>query len=271
MPDVFWPIFKRNRHLLDGLAVIGAGVLQDWADKICCADVTVLVVRHTFNPKLDFNPHLHILVSTVGLHRTGRELIWDIRFSLDGIREWWRRDLLDYLTMALKDGQLASELASPKLMQLFEKHRDMWWSVKVDYFRTKDAFLNYISRYLRRPPLAEYRLLSSNGREVSFSAKDKRLGQRVTITYSNDEFINRLSAQVPERYEHGVRYFGLLAPRSIAKRYEVFLALLGQSRPPRPRRFCWADSVHRTFGQNPLLDSDGKRMYWIGRIPPGQT
>ena len=31
MPDVLWPLFRRNRHLLHDLPVLGAQVLQQWA------------------------------------------------------------------------------------------------------------------------------------------------------------------------------------------------------------------------------------------------
>jgi hypothetical protein len=179
----------------------------------------------------------------------------------------WRHTLLDYLTMALEAGQLSSELSRPELMKLL-LNRDRWWSSKVDYYKSKDAFLLYIARYLRRPPLAEYRLLPSGDQEVRFLTKDKKLRRTVTTVYTVREFITHLADQVPDRYRHGVRYFGLLAPHSISKSYEVFLALLGQRRQPRPRRIRWAESIQRTFGRDPLLDSNGQRMHWVGRIPP---
>ncbi len=271
MHSDFWPIFQQNRHLLDDLPAIGAGVLQDWAEEKYGAHVTILVVRHTFGSHLNFNAHLHILVSTVGLHKTGRSLVEDILFPRDAVMRIWRHTLLDYLTMALEAGQLSAHLPQPELTKLFEEHRDRWWSAKVDYFNSKDAFLRYISRYLRRPPLAEYRLISSdNDQEVRFLTKDKKLRRRVVTTCTAREFIARLADQVPDRHRHGVRYFGLLAPRSIGRSYEVFLALLGQRRPPRPRRIRWAASIRQTFGQDPLLDSNGQRMHWVGRVSPGQ-
>jgi hypothetical protein len=218
---------------------------------------------------LNFNAHLHILVTTVGLDKTGRRQVSDIRFPRDAILRKWRYSLLDYLTTALEAGQFFAEFSQPELTRLFEEHHDRWWSAKVDYFNSKDAFLRYISRYIRRPPLAEYRLLSSdNNQEVRFLTKDKKLGRRVTTTCTTHEFIARLADQVPDRYRHGVRYFGLLAPQSIRKSYDAFLALLGQRRPPRPKRIRWAASIQKTFGQDPLLDSDGQRMYWVSRIAP---
>jgi len=267
MHSDFWPIFQRNRHLLADLDALGAKVLQDWAEDKYGAEVAVLVVRHTFGGDLKFHPHLHILVWTVGLHKTGRRLVSDVCFPKDAIMRIWRHRLLDYLTMAFEAGLLSSDLSPKELLELFQAHRDRWWMPHRKYFKSKDAFLRYISRYLRRPPLAEYRLLPSEDQEVRFLTKDKKLGQTVTTVYTTSEFIARLSDQVPDRYRHAVRYFGLLAPRSFGKN-AVFWALLDQKRRPRPKRITCADSIRATFGRDPLRDSNGESMYWNGRISP---
>jgi hypothetical protein len=271
MPDVFWPIFQQNRHLLNDLPAIGAGVLQDWAEEKYGARILILVVRHTFGSHLNFNAHLHILVGTVGLHKAGNRLVEGIRFPHDAVMHKWRTTLLDYLTIALEASQLSAHRSKPELTKLLAVHRDRWWSTDVDYFNSKGAFLRYISRYLRRPPMAEYRLLAGGDQEIRFLTKDKKLGRMVTTTCTPREFIARLAGQVPDRYRHGVRYFGLLAPQSIGKSYEVFLALLGQRRPPIPKRIPWAASIQKTFGQDPLLDSGGQRMYRVGRVSPARA
>lgn len=166
----------------------------------------------------------------------------------DAVVKKWRHTLLDYLTMALEAGQLSSELSPPELMKLLHD-RNRLWIAQVDYHKSKDAFLRYIARYLRRPPLAEYRLLPSEDQEVRFLTKDKKLGRTVTTVYSVREFIARLADQVPDRYRHGVRYFGLLAPQSIGKSYEVFLALLGQKRQPRQDASAGQSRVRRLLGK----------------------
>jgi hypothetical protein len=270
-PDVFWPLFQQNRHLLGALPMIGAGVLLDWAEEKYGALVGGLVVPHTFGAHLNFNAHLHILVSTVGLHKTQDRLVWDVRFWKDAIVRRWRHTLLEYLAMALDADMLSSEHSRLQLEELFRAHRDRLWIGDVNYFKSKGAFLRYISRYLRRPPLAEYRLLPSGDHEVSFLTKDKKQGRTVATTCTTREFIARLTEQVLDRYRHGVRYFGLIAPQSIGKSNEVFLALLGQQKPFRPKRIHWAALIEKTFGQDPLLDSNGQRMYWVGRVCPAKV
>lgn len=89
MHSDFWPIFQQNRSLLDDLPAIGAGVLQDRAEQNFGAQIAVLAVRHTFGAHLNFNAHLHILASTVGLAKTNDRLVYDIRFDKDAIVKKW--------------------------------------------------------------------------------------------------------------------------------------------------------------------------------------
>jgi hypothetical protein len=63
MPDVCWPIFRQNRHLLYDLPAIGAEVIQQWAKDRYGARLIIVVVMHTFARDLNFNCHLHVLVS----------------------------------------------------------------------------------------------------------------------------------------------------------------------------------------------------------------
>ena len=71
MPDVLWPLFRRNRHLLHDLPVLGAQVLQQWARQKYGIRLMIVVIPHTFGRHLNFNCHLHILVSEGGLRENG--------------------------------------------------------------------------------------------------------------------------------------------------------------------------------------------------------
>ena len=45
MPDVLWPVFQRNRHLLHDLPVLGAQVLQQWARQTYGIRLIIVVIR----------------------------------------------------------------------------------------------------------------------------------------------------------------------------------------------------------------------------------
>ncbi len=67
---------------------------------------------------------------------------------------------------------------------------------------------------------------------------------------------------------HGMRYFGLLAPRRKGQTFAALFALLRQEKRPRPPRLSWANSLRKHFGVDPLVDSEGRTMHWTGRLTP---
>jgi hypothetical protein len=141
-----------------------------------------------------------------------------------------------------------------------------WWSVHIDYFPSKEHFLRYAGRYARRPPITQHRFEEITDEAIRFSLKDKRLNMRVSAEYLPAEFVALLAEQVPDRYQHAVRYVGLLAPRAKGQTTTAIFLLLGQQRRPRPRRLGRAYSVRRDFAIDPLADSQGQRMRWVGRL-----
>jgi Putative transposase len=102
-------------------------------------------------------------------------------------------------------------------------------------------------------------------RTFSFWYKDKKLRRKVYVQCSPEEFIERWSQHIPERYRHAVRNFGLFAPRAVRHFFDAVFAVLGQERSLRPKPRPWAESINRDFGRDPLLDSKGMRMRWVGK------
>ena len=98
--------------------------------------------------------------------------------------------------------------------------------------------------------------------------KDTRTKRTVETAYTPAEFLATLADHVPDRYRHNVRYFGLLAPRVKSQTHDAVFALLGQERLGKPRRLWWAASMRKSFGVDPLLDSEGRQMRWKHRLPP---
>jgi len=54
-----------------------------------------------------------------------------------------------------------------------------WWSVKIQSSQSKDHFLKYDGRYVKRPPMAQRRITHIGHGVVRFWVEDKKLGQRV--------------------------------------------------------------------------------------------
>ena len=226
-----------------------------------------MVIPHTFGARLNFNSHLHILVSAGGLNDSGGGWTDRLYFDRNKLMHMWRFAVISFLRDALKAGVLISDLPPSNLKAVLAREY-RWWSTHVDYFQSKEHFLRYAGRYARRPPIAQHRFEEITDATVRFSLKDKRLKRRVSHECSPAEFVALLAEHVPDRYRHAVRYFGLLAPRSKRQTATGIFLMLGQQRRPRPRRLGWAYSVRRDFGSDPLIDSRGQRMHWVGRLSP---
>jgi Putative transposase len=182
--------------------------------------------------------------------------------------EGWRRAVIALLRAALRAGRLYTTMDVAQMEEMLTQQENRWWSIKIQSFTSKEHFLRYAGRYVRRPPIAQRRIADVGERTVTFWFKDKKLRRRVFVQCSLEEFIDRWTQHIPERYQHAVRSFGLFGPRSLTQTSAAIFVILGQERRPRPRPRPWADSLKRDFGHDPLLDQTGKRMKWVRRLAP---
>lgn len=268
MPDVLWPLFKRSRRLLHDLPVLGAAVIQQWIKARCGVRVLVMVVPHTFGRHLNFNVHLHMLVSGGGLEESESRWISPLRYDRKALMHMWRFAVITYLREALEAGMLTSDLGEPMLRSSLKKQYERWWNIDISHFKSKWQFLRYAGRYARRPPIAQHRFLKITDQEVEFLTKDLKQKRVVVTRYPKEKFVEALAEHVPDDYRHAIRHFGLLAPRSKACTSAAMFSLLGQQKHSRPRRVSWANSLQKHFRVNPLIDRRGHLMRWVGRRRP---
>ena len=103
---------------------------------------------------------------------------------------------------------------------------------------------------------------------MKFWTKDSKTKETVLDVIPKEEFVQFLGDHTPDKYQHAVRYYGLLSPRARGRSLGVVFALLGQKRRPRPARLSWADMIIKYFGRNPLIDGQGNAMHFVGSYCP---
>jgi hypothetical protein len=267
MPRELWAIFKRNRHLLHDLPVLGASVIQQWAKIKFGVSVAIMVVPHTFGGDLKFNTHLHMLVSAGGLLESESRWIPHLQFNEDVIMRLWRYAVITHLRSALKADVLNSDLDKHDLKTLLTTadERHPRWIIYIDKIVSKPHFLRYAARYVRRPPIASWRLLKVTNREVEFVAKDTKAKRLVRTRRQLTDFVRLLAQHVPDSHRKAIRYFGLWAPSAKGQTYDALLLLLGETRRRRPQRLSWRRSLLKYFGRDPMIDSHGQQMHWVRR------
>jgi hypothetical protein len=268
MPDVLWPFFRDNPLLAKALPALATKVVQARVSAKYGLRVGVNAILHTFNGPLEFNSHLHTMVTGGGLRGSSDTWVSRVYYERDPLMEAWRRAVIALLRAALRAGQLSTNMDIAQMEAMLTQQENRWWSIKIQSFKSKEHFLRYAGRYVRRPPIAQRRITEVGERTVTFWFKDKKLRRLILVRCSLEEFIDRWAQHIPERYQHAVRSFGLFAPRALRQTSAAIFAILGQQRRRRPKPRLWADSLKRDFGQDPLLDETGKRMKWLRRLPP---
>jgi putative transposase len=228
----------------------------------------ILVVQHTFGRHLDFKPHLHVLVSAGGLSEAESRWIEPLSLNPIALMKMWRYGVITYLRRALKSGLVKSDLKRSELKQLLTAQYERGWHVNLQERMSKNHFLAYAARYIRRPPIAQHRFQEIDRLVVKFLTKDTATKETVLDELPKEEFVQILADHVPDRYRHSVRYLGLLAPRSKNRSMAILFKLLGQRRRPRPRRLSWAEMIMKYFKRNPVIDRLGQPMQYVGFYVP---
>jgi len=271
MPKTLWPLFAANSRLCRKLAEIAARVIGSYARVRKGVEVGVMPVLQTFNGKLEFNPHVHTLVTAGDLRTAGTCGSQSIFFDPYELRSNWQRLVIVLLRGALQADQLKCTMPRDEVERLLqEEEKRQWYSTHVQADE-KEHFLSYGGRYVRRPPFAERRILRVADGFVPFWYKDKQTQRRKTELCTVEEFIDRWAQHLPGRYHHAVRYFGLFAPRRWAQAAAAVFTILGKQQRPRPKHLPWAVAIQELGGSNPLVDHKGQAMKFVRHIAPEAT
>lgn len=267
MPGALWPLF-RNRQLVRLLPALAARVVESWARAKFGVQLGIIAIPHTFNSRLEFNSHVHVMVTAGGITPRGR---WRESFYYDrnALMIYWRQSVVRLLRKALQSGYFGTESSQTELETLLTEQENRWWSVKVQSLGSKEHFLRYAGRYARRPPIAQRRITHISSHKIAFIAKDKKSRRFVNVELTPKEFISAWMQHIPDRYEHAVRSFGLFSPRMLGTHPSFLRSVPNQPRKrPQLRPLPWNISIKRDFGWDPLLDPKGIRMTWARRIAP---
>jgi hypothetical protein len=211
MPKELWPLFRDNTRLAHALPALADKLIEARARAKYGVRVGVIGVLHTFNGQLEFNSHVHTMVTDGGLHWSSGTWIAKLYFERDALMMAWRKGVIALLRAALETGQLRTELTAEQVEELLSQQGSRRWIIHIQSFRSKEHFLRYAGRYVRRPPIAQRRITHIGEQTVRFWAKDKKLSRRVFVQCSPEEFVDRWARHIPDRYQHAVHSFGLFA------------------------------------------------------------
>ena len=237
MPHVLWPLFLHNRALLDTLCQLAVDNLL-YAAKRRGVKIGIFCALHTFGRRLTWHPHVHVSVTLGGITEHGD---WkDLSFCHKKVEKRWRHRLCDFLLSQY--GSLNLEGAEchcrdfNEFRRFINTQRQRFWHV---HFAKKTqhpkATINYLGRYLKRPPISGAKLAHYRGEaSLSFRYLDHHTGKYETEQVTQLELIKRLIQHIPEKHCRMIRYFGFLANRVVGERLPTVRSALGMARHPEP-------------------------------------
>ena len=244
-----------RKELLKGLMDEAARILLDFFRKHHIQS-GIVATLHTFGSQLEFNPHVHLVVTMGGVTKDGKWKDYDY-FPFTMLRKYWQNAVLKLIRRTLSQWDKAR--VQPLLQAAYTKNAEGFYVHAPKRSRTSlKKILEYISRYMKRGPIALNRILLYDGEMVMFQYHDKRTNTDKIKTMSAEEFIGALIRHIPENQFKTIRRYGIYSRRikTIMKKVvssyqrEIRRMLVNVKKALRPK--LWSERIAEEFGVNPL-------------------
>lgn len=191
-----------------------------------------VAVLHTHSRRLEFHPHVHLIMPAAALDAKKR--LWRTKsrnrkgqaylFNHKALAKVFRAKMLDALTLSGLD---------------LPRHQTKAWVVDCKNVGAGDKALVYLGRYLYRGVIREKDILSCEQGRVTFRYQDSKTKRYQTRTLDGAEFLWLLLQHVLPKGFRRTRNFGFLHPNSKRLiqllRYLLKLAPVWPSVSPKPR------------------------------------
>jgi len=277
LPDSLRVLLDKNRFLLHTLFKASSQTVLSYYKQQDCLPL-VISAMHSFGRPTNWNPHIHMLISSGGLLLNKDGLPDEKWKALSFIPFVMLQKRYKVILIRILKEKITSYLKSNKenvskefslfsdpnvLNDFFDPLLKINWYVHDSEDLPPDKFtVTYLCRYAKRPPLAESRILSygknpqidpSNPEQVwvTFHYISRTEG-KLTRTVKVQDFVKLLVQHIlPENFRM-VRYYGVLSNRTRGKLLNVVFKLFGKQ-----NKFVkfqtWRERVLANTGNDPLL------------------
>lgn len=161
------------------------------------AELGLCVVLHTHTRRLDYHPHVHIVIPGGGIHKARKE---------------WRKIKGKYL---FNGRSLAKVFRAEFLQQLKEAGITVpitpkQWVTQCKKVGKGTQALTYLARYLYRGVISNKNIIHDDGTHVTFQYKDSKTKEWKTRTLAGETFIFLLLQHVLPKGFRRARDYGYL-------------------------------------------------------------
>ena len=189
------------------------------------ADMGLTAVLHTQSRKLDYHPHLHVIVPGGGVdkhRRQWKKVKGNYLFNEFNLANVFRARFLD----AINQAGLKIPVGVPKE-----------WVVDCAHVGRGLPALKYLSRYLYRGVITEKDIVNCQNGEVTFRYTESKTGKTCYRTLKGEAFLWLVLQHVLPRGFRRVRDYGFLHgnAKKLLKLVQLILHVMIEATPPRPR------------------------------------
>lgn len=167
-------------------------------DRKLGAAIAMTAVLHTHSRRLDYHPHLHVVIPGGCLNKKRRQ--WK---SLQGKYLFNEFSLAVVFRAKLLEAIHGLDLPMPSNLP-------NEWVVDCQHVGRGKAALEYLSRYLYRGVLLENNILADDGQQVTFKYTDSETKATMTRTLKGEDFLWLLLQHVLPKGFRRARDFGFL-------------------------------------------------------------
>lgn len=162
---------------------------------------------HTFGRPLNFNPHIHVIISEMVLTRNKVFKNFNY-FNYTALSKRFMKILLDKMEAyfgknIFRDIKNKMYLKYPNGFYVNNKLEDDGYK-----FKSIEDLIRYVTRYCSRPVIAESRILNYDGQNVTWFYSDHKHEQYHQITESAFSFITKILRHLLPSNFKSIRYFG---------------------------------------------------------------
>lgn len=258
IPEELWPFFWVNRHLMNKIPLLAANIVIKLAKQKGYLPGIYLAI-HTFGRDLKRNIHIHLSTTIGGLSLSHNTWKTGCYLYHDTLKQMWKYEIVTLLQNEFKKGTIEFP---PALKYIKSYETFCSWMTHL-YNKTWVVHLNkqsdnmkvnveYLGKYLKRPPIGETKIKSYDGTSVTFEFLDHYTDTKTTLTLPVLDFIARLIAHIPDKNFRNIRYYGFLANRVRGKLLPIVYNLLNMKNVIRKVYISWRDMIKNTFNYDPL-------------------
>lgn len=243
MPSTLWRLFDLNRNLLNPLASLAAQCVTAIAEHKQLQP-GLFTALHTFGRDLKWNPHIHLSTTTGGINQ---KQVWQtLWFKKKSLMKAWKYKIITLLRVNYKNKTISLPESLQQLCPdytAFNKwlnrlYQKIWIIHCSKPSKSSYHNVNYLGRYIKRPPIAQSRLRHYDGNQVVFNFLNHKNKKHQNFYCSTNEFIRRFIQHIPDKYFRLIRYHGFLANRNRKTKLPmVYAALNQQPKTSLPVRF----------------------------------